>query len=273
MQSFSTVKRISLVLVASALSSLTPSACNSSPETTSPASDSLITLISPLGGETFRVGDSLRIKWTVKDDPDAPNAVDPELSPDSGKTWGVLSSKSIVPLSPEWGNFAWAVGDSLLVEGYNVSLIGKPVMIRVQQYNTSEAKKISAMKSVTITAPPDPLIILTSPLGGETFHVGDSLRIKWTINDDPADPIEVVDPLISPDSGKTWLYLSVASIRITSHSWGDFVWQVTDSIYVPPLDAKLNLVGDTKCLIRVQDYTTSDPLKRSATPKTFTIAP
>jgi hypothetical protein len=126
-------------------------ACDS---TDSPASTGLITLTSPKGGETFVMGETVHIKWTVKVDDKAPNAVDPQLSLDTGKTWLNIRSGSIPDNSILWGDFPWLV-DSVKVSGTaKVSLAGKAVLVRVIQYNTLDPKQISALtKLITITAP------------------------------------------------------------------------------------------------------------------------
>lgn len=114
-------------------------------DTTGPGSDAKITLTKPTGGETYKVGDSLRVTWTIKDDPSDPiDAVDVLLSPDDGKTWGYLRTGSITPLSPSWQNFAWKIKDTLVVNTVKVPLAGNSkCRVRVMQYSTADSKEIS----------------------------------------------------------------------------------------------------------------------------------
>jgi hypothetical protein len=119
----------------------------------------------------------------------------------------------------------------------------------------------------------DKWIALSQPLGGETYKVGQSLNVKWTLKENPNGPIDAVDVLISPDSGKTWVFLNAnGSIHPTSAAWENFSWKVTDSLYVPTLDDSIALVN-THCLVRVEEYSTADALKRSTTHSTISITP
>src|SRR6188768_4037791 len=93
-----TLSKRSITLAAAALSlglaAFAFTACEdpaSSTPCTSPSDPAaLITVTAPACGSSFKVGDSIRVKWTVKDDPEAPDAADVQLSADSGKTWGFL---------------------------------------------------------------------------------------------------------------------------------------------------------------------------------------
>ena len=110
-------------------------------EETGPGDDAKITLTSPLGGESFKVGDTLWIKWTVKDDPDPVDAVDPMYSPDNGQSWKTLS-QSIGPTYRNWGNFGWKIPDSLVIGATTHKLAGNTKgLIRVEQYSTQEEDK------------------------------------------------------------------------------------------------------------------------------------
>lgn len=117
----------------------------------------------------------------------------------------------------------------------------------------------------------DALITLTSPKGGETFKIGDTLWITWTTRD-ATDPVEAVDPLISPDSGKTWINMRSGSIPITSTSWGKWGWQVKDTVTHVSSQTKFPLAGNSKVFVKVQQYQSADPKKISVTPRPITIA-
>jgi hypothetical protein len=162
MQFDSIINKRSISLAAAALSlglaAFAISACDdpaSSPSCTSPSNpDALIAITSPACGSSFKVGDSIRVKWTVKDDPEAPDAVDIQLSPDSGATWGYLKANSIPKAATNlWGNCAWAAQDSLLIGGVMKGLKGKQLQIRVRQYTNSDPKKNAVSGFITITSP------------------------------------------------------------------------------------------------------------------------
>ncbi|HKP96044.1 MAG TPA: hypothetical protein VJ385_09835 [Fibrobacteria bacterium] len=143
------------------------------------------------------------------------------------------------------------------------------------------ALALAACDKAETTSPaadPNAKITLTKPVGGETFRFGDSLRIRWTVKDDPAGPIQAVDVLLSPDSGKTWVHLPYGpaglkgSIKPDSPYWNNFSWKVTDSLYVPEKDASVKL-GNTHCLVRVKDYTSEAASNRSTTASYISIIP
>lgn len=154
-------KNRSASLAASALfaglAAFTFSACDSTespPSCMTAKTDGLITLTSPSCGESFKVGSTMNVRWTVKDDPDAPDAVDVMLSVDNGSSWGYLRSGSISIGTPNWSDYPWVVKDSLLVSGVKVGLVGKKALVRVMQYSATDPKKISTMiDPITITAP------------------------------------------------------------------------------------------------------------------------
>jgi hypothetical protein len=122
-------------------------------------------------------------------------------------------------------------------------------------------------------------ITMTKPTGGENFHVGDSLRVRWTVTDDPADPVDAVDIFLSVDSGTSWIYLpvgpthSTGSIKSSSPFWNNFSWAIPDSLDVPTLGTTIALRGNTKIFVKAQQYSTADPLKIAKTPKAITISP
>lgn len=124
-------------------------------EAAGPADTGKVSLVSPKGGETYAVGDTLWVRWTVKDDPDPVDAVDVMLSPDDGKSWGFLRSGSIGTASPSWGKFGWAIKDTIQIGAVKHALAGNAsVRIRVMQYSTDDPEKIATTASaITIKAP------------------------------------------------------------------------------------------------------------------------
>ena len=122
--------------------------------TTTNDPSALITLTSPACGTSYKVGSTMHVKWTVKDDPNAPDAVDVLLSVDNGVSWGFLAGGSIPNTSASWGDYPWVVKDSLLVSGAKVGLAGKKALVRVEQYTTNIPNKRSTLVDpITITAP------------------------------------------------------------------------------------------------------------------------
>src|SRR3954470_13573445 len=73
-------------------------------------------------------------------------------------------------------------------------------------------------------------ILLTSPKGGETFKIGDTLRVKWKLCNTGSAEINAVDPMISPDGGTTWCFLKQNSIPAGDASFGNYAWKIPDSV-------------------------------------------
>ncbi|MBW8888920.1 MAG: hypothetical protein JF616_14290 [Fibrobacteres bacterium] len=111
-------------------------------------------------------------------------------------------------------------------------------------------------------------ILLTYPKGGESFKIGDTLRVKWKLCNYGPSEITAVDPLFSPDSGKTWCFLQQNSIPVGSASFGNYAWKIPDSIGLQGVFFQLK--NNPKCRFRVEQYTPVSEKQRS-TSGIFTI--
>ena len=104
-------------------------------------------------------------------------------------------------------------------------------------------------------------ILLTSPKGGESFRVGDSLHVKWKLCNSGSIEINAVDPMLSPDGGTTWCYLKLNSIPVGAAGFGDYAWKIPDSIGLQ--GEWFRLRGNPKCRVKVEQYSTADAKQRS----------
>jgi hypothetical protein len=87
-----------------------------------------VTVTGPNGGETVNLGDTLAIRWETDG---AITSVGIQVSIDSGKKWiPITRTASVESGDPEWGDFPWAVPDSL--DGK--SLASSQVMVSVYDY-------------------------------------------------------------------------------------------------------------------------------------------
>jgi hypothetical protein len=117
---------------------------------------------------------------------------------------------------------------------------------------------------------PDAQLVLLDPKGGETFHVGDSLKVRWKAQGKGLTEISSVALWISPDSGDTWILMKNASIAPTDADWGAFGWKIPANLLNK--GASISLAGDTKVLVRVQDYqNSSDPHKTASLPEPIAV--
>jgi hypothetical protein len=119
-------------------------ACDKAEPTAPPVSATqMLFLSSPTAGSKLKVGDTLAVKWTVKDDPTGAgrsvDAVDIFLSPNGGHDWGTLTrSGSIKPTdTKQWGNYKWAITDSVYIQDLNQKLPLKGATncrVKIQDY-------------------------------------------------------------------------------------------------------------------------------------------
>ncbi len=127
-------------------------ACNSTTEAVAPGNPNAEIIIqSPVGGETFKVGDTLHIKWKTVGKGEAEiSSVKVLLSPDSGKTWlSLKSSGSVGTQDPEWGNFPWLITAEKSSLGKTYPLTTGNNLIRIGGYN----QDADPNKNVTIARP------------------------------------------------------------------------------------------------------------------------
>jgi hypothetical protein len=115
-------------------------------------------------------------------------------------------------------------------------------------------------------------IVLLTPEGGETFHVGDTLKVTWKLQGNGSKDIIAVDIELSPDNGKTWgLFLSVNAIYPDNAQWENFLWKIPGTFNF--LGTMITLANNSQCLLRVEQYSTLNPNLISTTKTPFTILP
>jgi len=117
---------------------------------------------------------------------------------------------------------------------------------------------------------PNAQLVLLEPLGGETYHLGDSLHVRWKAQGKGLDEISSVTIALSPDSGTTWISLKNGSVGTEDVQWGDLVWKIPATLSARGMD--FDLAGRTHVLVRVQNYQNdADPNQRAVTPKPISI--
>lgn len=116
---------------------------------------------------------------------------------------------------------------------------------------------------------PDAQLAILEPTGGETYHVGDSLTVRWKAQGKGLEEINAVNIELSPDSGKIWVDLKGKSISIQDPSWGAFRWKIPTRI--TRLGTEYALAGRAGLLLRIKQYQTADKNQIAVTRKTITI--
>lgn len=116
--------------------------------------------------------------------------------------------------------------------------------------------------AIGITPKAQVTIEVLAPNGGETFVVGDTMRIQWLSTD--TIPQAVVD--ISVDGGEDWLGLLPNAITYGTSAWGDTFWVVQPSIIIATDTIP---VPSDQCLVKIYQYGMGS--NRDVSDATFTI--
>ncbi len=121
------------------------SGCQAAPVEAATDPEAEIVILSPRAGDRFEIGATLPVKWKTQGKGiDEVNAVNIDLSPDSGKTWVGLLDKSIGLGDPKWGSFQWTIPADIQALGVHFDLADDSrIRIRIMQYSTSDANKIA----------------------------------------------------------------------------------------------------------------------------------
>lgn len=130
--------------------------CESSPEAAPVDPDAQIVILSPEGGESYRVGQVVPIRWKTRGKGDQEvNAVSLELSPDDGAGWIFLVNRAIGIDDEAWGDYAWTVPDKVARQGREYALAGNGTLrIRIRQYNSGNPDQTAVLaEPFSVSAP------------------------------------------------------------------------------------------------------------------------
>lgn len=140
-----------------------------------------ITVTSPNGGESYEVGETIRIRWTERGGESMDSI---ELSRDSGGSWEELTdfveNFSLGSTFEDWIATGPATDEALIrVNGQVLNDVSDAVF--------------------SITEPSGDVITVISPNGGETFVSGDDITLNWSVEGD----VSLVDLFVW--DGSQWL--------------------------------------------------------------------
>jgi uncharacterized protein (TIGR02145 family) len=161
--------------------------------------DGEVSILSPIGAESWQVGSTHDITWTSSYFTNAKI----ELTTNNGTSWSAIISST--PAAS--GSYAWTVPDSSSTQ----------CKIRISDVIDTTIKSIS---SSTFTISPIPVITITTPNGGENWKVGEIDSIKWTSTNVSATKIEY-----SIDNGTSWSMV----IASTPASVGYYPWTIPNT--------------------------------------------
>ena len=189
--------------------------------------ENTITVTSPNGGEIWYSGLEKNITWYTVGEV---GNVRIELSTDNGATWQVIAEET-----ENDGLFTWIVPD----------ITSTTCLIRISEADDGVPSDTSDFVFVILH---EPVIILTSPNGGEQWPVGSVQEIRWITGSAPVGDVRIE---YSTDSGSTW-----TEIIDRTENDGVFEWEIPDT-------------PSTQCLVRISEAEDGNPADISDAP--FTI--
>ncbi|MFA4986096.1 MAG: hypothetical protein WC712_05885, partial [Candidatus Brocadiia bacterium] len=136
---------------------------------------------------------------------------------------------------------------------YGPDLTGAVSMLAIYQNSVNTDGYPNPYTCYTVfPPPPPPTITVATPNGGESYFIGDSLLVTWTVTNGPLT--QGADIEWSRDGGFTW---AVIGTGITDNNGGSYTWVITGT-------------PSTQCMVRVSD--TSFPSYRDASDGLFSVS-
>ncbi|MFZ1728763.1 MAG: choice-of-anchor X domain-containing protein [Bacteroidota bacterium] len=154
-----------------------------------------LSLLSPDGGERWRIGSSHSVRWQSAEI----DSVRIDLSIDAGGSWERLATERASDGQWDW-TIPDRISDRCLI---SVTAANQPQL-------TDESTRLFAIT-------PDPFLQLLAPIGGESWEIGTSQNILWA-----SAEISRVDIDYSVDNGQNWV---TAALNIPASS-GSYAWAV-----------------------------------------------
>jgi len=162
-----------------------------------------ISLIQPNGGDSLTVGKTFNITWSTQ----FLNGSDDltiALSTDGGDTYLDIATGSVERFN---SRYIWNVPSITTNLG------------RIRLTNTSSGVVVFSESNFFIALPPDPVVNLTSPNGGEVLEAGDNYNILWTLENTTST--DILSIALSNDGGDTYTVVieGFASVFNGSYQW------------------------------------------------------
>jgi len=159
------------------------------------AAPSVITVVSPNGGENWAGASVHNITWSSSNL--SGNNVKLEYSLDNGNTWTTIVTTT------NGGTYPWTVPSTGSTQA----------LVKVSDAGNL-ATKDSSNAVFTITA--NPIITVTSPNGGEGWYAGTTQNITWTSAYLSGSNVKIE---YSTDNGSTWVTIAATVANSGTYSW------------------------------------------------------
>ena len=184
-------------------------------------------LISPNGGEIWRVGSAQLIQWISNN---GPPLVRLDYSVDAGANWILIATD--IPVGG--GQYAWSIPNTP----------SEDCLVRISDAVDGNPFDVSDAPFIISAVP---RINILRPNGGENWLAGSGETIQWT-STTPTDPVNVKIEFTT-DGGGSW-----TEIVASTPNDGDYVW------------APIPNTPSTDCLVRISDAVDGNPSDVSDAP-------
>ncbi len=161
-------------------------------------------LVSPAGGDTLSACGSSAITWTASDDVGVAG-VDLYLSEDGGAGYPYVIATGL----PNTGSYSWN----------HPGLLGTELRVKLVARDAAGLQAVDAGDSSFVSVSVDPpAAALATPDGGEAFHFGDAIPIRWSMADTCVG-IDSTRVYTSVNGGTAWSYLATVPAPDTLATW------------------------------------------------------
>lgn len=159
-----------------------------------------VKLISPVGGEVWKIGERVDIRWTVANEKGKARS-DIFLSLNAGLSFDRILAHDLPDTLFEW-----------VVDSNPSALAMIKIVVRDDSLQVSQARSASTFAIVDGV---NPAVAVTEPRRGEVWQIGSTRTIRWIAAD--IDSIPSVDILLSRDWGST--FAETIAIREPNTGW------------------------------------------------------
>lgn len=232
-----------------------------------------INITNPRDGQTFVVGDTLHFQFSA--DTQGIDKIDVWLLPGGGSLLK-LTPNGIKPRldsgvrNPQWESFDWIVPE--LVGGQEVTSRGCKVMVGGSKNGIPVIADTSGSFTLKSRENPSsvPLVTLVAPNGSESYHVGDTLYIRWTADMEKIFEVDLwlvfddrIDELKITTKGGIFAY---SGPGVINPQWGNYPWVI-------PANVDGMSTVSNACSIIIRRYNATIEAHSDISDGTFSIAP
>ena len=212
-----------------------------------------VTIIYPNGGEIFYILQTITIEWTATEpDGDLPLTIGIDFSSDSGENYS-YHIDTIEQNNQGDNQYDWFIP-------YQPELISDNCRIKITATDPGGLSGWDESdEDFCPHLPPPPEVAVTSPNGGENWHVGETYPITWTA-DSICPPMMAIDIFLSSDGGAFWVQIAADEENDRIYDWA------IPSDIQPSDEARIRIIAAYPFDVSGQDDSDEDFSLREAAP-------